>query len=322
MSRVKQYGNNATAEITSRSIEIYTPKIQDLLTQANTIILGKTHEMKLTLCCMLAGGHLLIEDMPGMGKTTLVKVLAKLLGLAFSRIQFTSDLLPADILGVSVYEEKQRQFVFHPGPIFAQLVLGDELNRASPKTQSACLQAMEEYEVTIDGETHALPKPFFFIATQNPRQSIGTFPLPGSQLDRFLMRIALGYPEKQAEKTLLLGKSRARLIENLEPALHAADLLEIQAQIEDIYVSDALADYLMVLIQESRTQVSGLSPRAGIDLLQAARSWAFLEGRTYVLPEDIQAVAVPVMNHRLGQEEDGINGIILAEELIRRVPVD
>ena len=304
------------------SASAYQAQIHALLHQANEIILGKDRELKLTLCCLLAGGHLLIEDLPGMGKTTLVKVFGKLLGLGFNRIQFTSDLLPADILGISIYEESQKRFTFHPGPVFSQLVLGDELNRASPKTQSAFLQVMEEFEVTLDGVTHPLPKPFFFIATQNPRQSIGTFPLPSSQLDRFLMRIEIGYPSEHAEKKLLLGVSRSRLLDSIEPVWNSTDILLVQSQIESLYVSEALVEYVMQLIRETRQYSVGLSPRAGLSLLQAAKSWAFIEGRDYVLPEDIQTVAIPVMNHRLLDEASPtLNGNHIARDILAKVPV-
>lgn len=322
MNKDKAYSSTAVAGGTMQAVEQYQPRLEKLLEEANHIILGKSQELKLTLCCLLAGGNILVEDIPGMGKTTLVKTFARLLGLRLNRIQFTSDLLPADILGVSVYDESEKRFVFHPGPIFSQMVLGDELNRASPKTQSACLQAMEEAEVTLDGVTYALPKPFFFVATQNPRQSVGTFALPNSQLDRFLMRVVLGYPSEEAEKELLLSTRRTRLIDAIEPVLHSQDILDIQGRIDSVYISEPLVDYLLELIRQSRRETAGLSPRAGINLLQAAKSWAFLEGRAFVIPEDIQAVAVPVMNHRLGDMETGINGWELAQSLVDRVPLD
>ena len=289
-------------------------------------MLGKEHEIKLMVCCLLARGHLLIEDLPGMGKTTLVKTIARLFGSEFNRIQFTSDLLPADILGFPILRdhEKGSEFVFRKGPIFAQLVLGDELNRASPRTQSATLQAMEESEVTIDGQLYALPKPFFFVATQNPRDSYGTFPLPPSQLDRFLMKIELGFPSEEAEKKLLLGTPRARLIEELKPVLTSEEVLSIQAEIEKLTVSDPIVKYTLGLVTRSRQgherSGAGLSPRGGIALLQAAKAWAYLEGRDFVIPEDIQAVSIAVMAHRL-ENEDRKSGKIFAQELLKQVPV-
>ena len=301
----------------------YRLLLDELFSRANSVILGKEHEMKLIVCCLLARGHLLIEDVPGMGKTTLVKTVARLLGLHFNRIQFTSDLLPADILGFPVLKSGS-DFVFRKGPIFAQLVLGDELNRASPRTQSATLQAMEESEVTVDGQLYALPRPFFFVATQNPRDSYGTFPLPPSQLDRFLMRVELGYPSGDAEKKLLLGTARARLLEDLKPALNSLEVLQIQTDIENLTVSPAIADYVLALVTRSRQAQTkngvGLSPRGGIALLQAAKAWAFLEGRTFVIPEDIQAVSIEVMSHRL-ENEDHHSGKVLAQELLKQVPV-
>ena len=267
--------------------------------QANSVILDKSTEIRLALCCLLAGGHLLIEDVPGVGKTTLVKMFARLLNLDFKRVQFTNDLLPADILGNMVYLSHKHEFVFHPGPIMAQLVLGDELNRASPKTQSACLQAMEEHQVSIDGTNHPLPRPFFFIATQNPHKSIGTFPLPESQLDRFLMRIHLGILSRDAERTLLLGESRQHLIEQLEPVLTSQDILLLQQEVAKVHASLAVVEYVLDLIAHTRQVSSGLSPRAALGLLNAARSWAFCDNRNYLMPEDVQAVAPSIMAHRL-----------------------
>lgn len=298
-----------------------------LLKQASDIILGKERELKLALCCFLAGGHLLIEDQPGMGKTTLAKTFAKLLGLKFNRIQFTSDLLPADLLGVSIFNDETHRFEFHAGPIFAEFVLGDELNRASPKTQSACLQAMEESQVTIDGKTHDLPRPFLFIATQNPNQSLGTFPLPTSQLDRFFMKIELGFPSESAERQLLLGEqlseSRLKLIHKLEPLLNASSLVALQAECERIRIAEPVIQYILNLVRESRKSSTsdhhGLSPRVGVDLMNAAKVWAFLEGRDYVIPEDVQAVFVPVTRHRFGGEAE--NGLEIAHALLGRIPI-
>lgn len=303
--------------------------LDKFLAQANSVIIDKDHEIRLTACCLLAGGHLLLEDIPGVGKTTLVKMLAQSLGLRFSRIQFTNDLLPADILGGAVFIKERGEFVFQQGPIFAELVLGDELNRATPKTQSACLQAMEEHKVTIDGKTHVLPRPFFFIATQNPRQQIGTFPLPESQLDRFLMRIQLGYPSRAGEKTLLMSQAREQLIEGLPVILSANELVQMQEMVRKIHVSEAIVDYVQNLVDRSRTESEkirsiGLSPRAALGLIRAAQAWTFLAGRSNVIPEDVQAVAVAVMSHRLNPSDDfsGETGKRLAEDIVLQVRVD
>jgi MoxR-like ATPase len=266
------------------------------------VVLGKDREIRLALACLLARGHLLIEDLPGVGKTTLAHVLAQVLGLEFKRIQFTSDLLPADILGVSIYQRQTEKFHFHRGPIFAQLVLADEINRATPKTQSALLEAMEERQVTSDGMTLKLPEPFFVIATQNPHHLIGTFPLPESQLDRFLMRIELGYPDNRAERALLKGRDRRDLLKEMPRVIEPADLLALQQQSERVHVADALLDYVQALIaatRESPLLAVGLSPRGGLALLRAARAWAVLEGRALVVPEDVQAVADAVIGHRV-----------------------
>lgn len=305
-------------------------RLRDLLDSfrraANSIILDKDREIQLTLCCLIADGHLLIEDVPGVGKTTLVKAFARLLGLEWSRVQFTNDLLPADILGGSVFEPERGQFRFVRGPIFAQLVLADELNRATPKTQSACLQAMEERGVSVDGVTHALPSPFFLIATQNPRQQIGTFPLPESQLDRFLMRIELGFPSREAERRLLLGESRQSLVEAAKPALSPQDLIEMQAAAAAVHASDAIVEYVQNIVDLSRERLGGrgLSPRGAIALLKAAKAWAFLQKRDMAIPEDVQAVAIPAINHRLNPPEDisGEAGRRLAADILAAVRVD
>lgn len=291
----------------------------------NQVLLGKEAQVRLAMTCLLARGHLLIEDLPGMGKTTLGHALARVLGLSFQRIQFTSDLLPGDILGTSVFDKESGQFVFHPGPIFAELVLADEINRATPKSQSALLEAMEEGQVTIEGATRPLPKPFFVIATQNPASQGGTFALPESQLDRFLMRLSLGYPAKAAEKALLLGEARRELLPRLEPILDHERLAALQAQVPQVRASDALVEYVLRLVEATRSQPQfawGLSPRASLALLAAARAWAFLAGRDYVIPEDVQAVLPAVVGHRLRERADpaGNGGGALVQWLLREVP--
>jgi MoxR-like ATPase len=293
-----------------RKRKMHAP-LNQLLATANTVILGKQHQLKLAVCCLLARGHLLIEDMPGVGKTTLAHTLANLLGLKYQRIQFTSDLLPADILGSSIFDGKTHSFRFHPGPIFHQMILADEINRSTPKAQSALLEAMEEHQVTVEGETRPLPEPFFVIATQNPLTQIGTFPLPESQLDRFLMRIELGYPDAVSERALLKGEERHILLENLPACLEAVELKGIQSAVKRIFVSDALLDYLQALIRftrESNAYQGGLSPRAGLALLHAAKAWAFLDRRDAVLPEDVQAVLPAVASHRLRPAANGATG--------------
>ncbi len=282
-------------------------RLELAIRQVGSTILGKERAIRLALSCLLARGHLLIEDLPGMGKTTLAHALARCLGLQYQRIQFTSDLLPADILGAAIYERQRETFVFHPGPIFAQLILADEINRATPKTQSALLEAMEEGQVTIEGETRKLPEPFFVIATQNPAYQIGTFPLPESQLDRFLMRIELGYPDAQAERLLLEGEDRREVLARLPACLTPAQLHEAQARVAGIHVAPPLLDYIQALLAFSRQSSQfrgGLSPRAGLALLRASRAWALLHRRGHVLPEDVQAVLPAVVGHRLHPGED------------------
>lgn len=276
--------------------------IRPVLEAIGQIILGKERQVRLTAACLLARGHLLIEDLPGVGKTTLAHALARAIGLDFQRIQFTSDLLPADILGVSVFDRESGTFKFHPGPVFAQVVLADEVNRATPKAQSALLEAMEEHQVTTEGATRRLPEPFFVIATQNPSHQVGTFPLPESQLDRFLMRIQLGYPDAAAERALLSGTERRDMIENLSPAIDPDSLIDLQRRVRDVHAAPALLDYVQSLLAHTRRSadyVTGLSPRAGLSLLNAARAWAFIDGRSAVLPEDLQAVLPSVAGHRL-----------------------
>ncbi|MDY0035998.1 MAG: AAA family ATPase [Zoogloea oleivorans] len=279
-----------------------------LVAAAGRIILGKEHAVRLALACVLARGHLLIEDIPGVGKTTLAHVLARLLGLQFQRIQFTSDMLPADIVGVSVFDQRDGAFRFHPGPVFSQLVLADEINRATPKAQSALLEAMEERQISAEGRTWPLPEPFFVIATQNPSDQIGTFALPESQLDRFLMRISLGYPDRAAERALLAGEDRRELLAQLPAVLQPGELETLFAAARQVHAGPRILDYVQALLAHSREASGfslGLSPRAGLALLAAARAWALLAGRDHVLPEDIQAVLPAVAGHRLRPAGDG-----------------
>jgi MoxR-like ATPase len=276
--------------------------IQSLLNQLNTVIAGKASQVQDCVACLLAGGHLLIEDVPGVGKTTLAHALAHSFGLQFSRVQFTADLMPSDLTGVSIYDRGQENFQFHPGPVFTQLLLADEINRASPKTQSALLEAMEEQQVSVEGRSHRLPQPFFVIATQNPLDQLGTFALPESQLDRFLMRISLGYPDRAAERELLKGNGRRAMLDALRPLIDTAQLAQLQAQVLAVHASDALLHYVQDLIAATRSGhwfVQGLSPRAGIGLLRAAKAQALISGRDYVAPDDVQAVLAQTVAHRL-----------------------
>jgi len=301
------------------------PSLTGLFRQAGGVILGKERQIRLALTCLLARGHLLIEDLPGVGKTTLAHLLAQLLGLRFQRIQFTSDMLPADIVGVSVFDRGSSAFVFHPGPIFAQLVLADEVNRATPKTQSALLEAMEERQVTAEGMTRPLPAPFFVIATQNPSHQIGTFPLPESQLDRFLMKIALGYPDRDAERELLRGADRRQMIAHLQPCLVPEELQRLQQLAAAVHVAEPLIDYVQALVAHTRTSPDyryGLSPRAALALLAAARAWAMIAGRDHALPEDVQAVLPAVAPHRLQLARHGqASAEEIAAALIEAVPL-
>ena len=292
--------------------------------QVGEVIVGKELQIRQALACLLAGGHLLIEDVPGVGKTTLAHALAMSLGLQWKRQQFTSDLLPADVAGMSVYDRASGSFVFHPGPLFTQVLLADEINRATPKTQSGLLEAMEERQVTLDGVTHALPQPFFVIATQNSQHQSGTFPLPESQLDRFLMCVTLGYPEPAAERALLLGADRRAMLGTLSPALQPGQLLAMQAALRQQHVSGALADYVLALVHATRTSANfaeGLSPRAALALLQAARAWAALAGRDHVTPDDVQAVLLPVCAHRLRARQGEQDSRMLLQQLLLAVPV-
>ena len=305
--------------------------LNNVIHQAEQIILGKPQQIRFALACLLARGHLLIEDLPGVGKTTLAHVLARTLGLQFQRIQFTSDLLPSDILGVSVYQRpntdsRAGEFKFHPGPIFAQMILADEINRATPKAQSALLEAMEEQQVTIEGTTRALPAPFFVIATQNPAYQAGTFALPESQLDRFLMRIQMGYPDAQAERGLLSGVDRREIIAKLSPQMEGIELLALQKRTREVFVSPALLDYVQAILRHTREEARythGLSPRAGLSLLAAARAWALLDERDAVIPEDVQAVLPGVVSHRLQAvgEYSKQNSNVLVHELIEAVAI-
>ena len=300
-------------------------ELDRVIETAGQILLGKEQVIRLSLACLLARGHLLIEDVPGVGKTTLAHTLARLLGLNYQRIQFTSDLLPSDILGVSVFDREKQSFHFHPGPVFAQLVLADEINRATPKAQSALLEAMEEGQVTTDGQTRPLPQPFFVIATQNPSHQVGTFPLPESQLDRFLMRVHIGYPQRQAERGLLTGADRRQMINEQPVILTPRRLAELQEKAQQIHVADALLDYCQDLLEHTRNSASlrhGLSPRGGLALLQSARAWAMLEGRNQVLPEDIQTILPSIVGHRLQPLNDlASSQSSLVRTLLESVPV-
>ena len=294
--------------------------IAAILAQLNRVILGKEAQIRLCLACLLARGHLLIEDIPGVGKTTLAHALAKSLGLSFQRVQFTSDLLPADVLGVSIYDRETGKFRFQHGPIFAQLVLADEINRASPKAQSALLEAMEEHQVTLDGQSMPLPEPFFVIGTQNPQEQLGTYPLPESQLDRFLMRVHLGYPAAVAERELLSGIDRRDLVDSLEPVLSMEQLATLQTSVLDVHVAPALLDYVQALVAHTRNSpaLTGLSPRAAIGLLRAARAWALIAGRTAVIPEHVQAVFASVVEHRMRQRDAGPAAVA---QVLEAVPI-
>jgi MoxR-like ATPase len=308
--------------VSSEARRLLEPAIAAL----NGIVLGKDRQVRLALSCALARGHLLIEDLPGVGKTTLAQALARVLGLSYQRVQFTSDLLPADVIGVSVFDRDRQHFEFRRGPLFTQLLLADEVNRATPKAQSALLEAMEERQVTVDGTTHALPDPFFVVATQNPSYQIGTYPLPESQLDRFLMRIELGYPDPAHERELLRGRDRRALLAQLKPALSVEALRALQAAVPTLHVADPLLDYIQAIVRHTRESghfEAGLSPRAAIALLRASQAYALLNGRAGVVPEDVQAVARAVVGHRLQRRAavDGDNAADLDGLLLQAVPV-
>lgn len=300
--------------------------IEKAVSEVGRVLLGKDHHIRLAFTCLLSRGHLLIEDLPGMGKTTLAQALAKVLGLSYNRIQFTSDILPADILGISVYNREDSRFEFHPGPLFSNLVLADEINRTTPKSQSALLEAMEERQVSVDGQTRPLPDPFFVIATQNPSSQAGTFPLPESQLDRFLMRVELGYPDPDAERELLRGADPRELIAVLPPVFSQSELARVQGECREVKVSEALLDYIQRLVYHTRQGGEfawGLSPRGAVALTNCARTWAYLNDRTHVVPEDVQSVLPAVVEHRLREAADfsGHGGGALAQRLLANVDV-
>ncbi|BDT67979.1 hypothetical protein os1_21600 [Comamonadaceae bacterium OS-1] len=300
-------------------------KLNELLKQLNTVIVGKPTQVQDCVACLLAGGHLLIEDVPGVGKTTLAHALARTFGLQFSRVQFTADLMPSDLTGVSIFERGTESFVFHPGPLFAQILLADEINRASPKTQSALLEAMEEKQVTVEGATRPLPSPFFVIATQNPLDQLGTFALPESQLDRFLMRISLGYPDRASERQLLAGQDRRDLVEHLPSLLKPAELQQLQRQVLQVHAADPLLDYVQDLVAATRSGrwfVQGLSPRAGIAVVRAAKAQALLSGRNYVAPDDVQAILAQTVAHRLVPVGDAGRGAVAqVQAMIEATPL-
>jgi len=295
--------------------------IQTLVERVSEVIVGKPEAIRLAFACLLARGHLLFEDLPGVGKTTLSQALARALGLQFRRVQFTSDLLPADILGASIFDRDSSSFLFRPGPVFAQVLLADEINRATPKTQSALLEAMEEGQVTADGATYPLPEPFFVIATQNPATQMGTFALPESQLDRFLMRLELGNPGRAAERAMLMGEDRRDMMRALSPAIEPAELIDLQRTVRAVHAAPALLDYLQDLLATSRQHGHGLSPRAGLALLAASRAWALMQGRPMVIPEDVQAIAPSVMAHRLEHAVEGMTGREVAARVLRETRV-
>ena len=316
---------SAADPVATAAADVDAATLRRVLSTLETVILGKPAQIRLCLACLLARGHLLIEDVPGVGKTTLAHALAHVLGLSWQRVQFTSDLLPADIIGVSVFDRASQQFHFRRGPIFTQLLLADEVNRASPRTQSALLEAMEERQVSADGTTYPLPEPFFVVATQNPHEQLGTFGLPESQLDRFLMRVVLGYPDAAHERELLRGGDRRELLAGIAPVLATAGVLAVQRAVRAVYVADALLDYAQALIVRTRAAAElklGLSPRAGQALIRAAQAWSYLAGRSAVLPEDLQAVLPSVVAHRLERRDPAAaGGADVAAEILRAVPI-
>ena len=310
---------------TSASVEDMQQTLNQAIKTVEQVIVGKPQQIRLAVCCLVASGHCLIEDLPGVGKTTMAHSLARVFGLGFNRIQFTSDLLPADILGVSIFDPQSQSFNFHPGPIFSHCILADELNRATPKTQSALLEAMEEHQITVEGQTRVLKDPFFVIATQNPLDQSGTFPLPESQLDRFMMRLNLGYPDALAERMLLSGQSRQHILKNINPVLNLQQLLPIQQQVDKVHISEALLDYVQLLIGATRDNslfVYGLSPRAALSLIKASRSWALMHGRDFVEPGDVKAVFNAVSGHRLiASEQHSKNVSTLLDNLLDQISI-
>lgn len=304
----------------------YSEQLKHTISTLSKVVLDKDRQLKLALACLLAKGHLLIEDLPGMGKTTLAHALAHVLGLDYNRVQFTSDLLPADVLGVSIFNQQKTEFQFHPGPIFTQLLLADEINRTTPKTQSALLEAMEEGQVSTEGETRVLPQPFFVIATQNPLSQSGTFPLPESQLDRFLMRIELGYPSEKAERMLFQGVNPRALLPSLPQTLSHQQLQQLQQAVTEVHISETVLDYLQRIVRYTREHPDfqyGLSPRGGLALLRAAQAWALIDQREHLLPEDIQAVMPSVMAHRLREaaNSNDHSAYALVDQILNQVDV-
>jgi MoxR-like ATPase len=312
-------------DTTDNSITDFQADIDHAISTIETIILGKSMQVRLAVCCLIARGHCLIEDLPGVGKTTLSQTIAQVFGLEFNRIQFTSDLLPADILGVSIFDPEARTFKFHPGPIFAHFLLADEINRATPKTQSALLEAMEENQITVEGATHRLEEPFFVIGTQNPLDQSGTFPLPESQLDRFMMKLSLGYPDQKAERALLSGGNPRERMRQLRPVISIERFLAIQAAVDNVHCSEPLLDYVQHLVQATRNPglfVYGISPRAGLAILQASRAWAIMDGRSHAEPGDVQAVFKSIAEHRLTPaEQHGRSTSELVADLVDQTPI-
>ena len=312
-------------DTTDNSIADCQADILKAVSAIETIILGKPNQIRLAACCLIARGHCLIEDLPGVGKTTLSQSIARVFGLHFQRIQFTSDLLPADIIGVSIFDAEKQVFKFHPGPVFAHFILADEINRATPKTQSALLEAMEENQITVDGETHQLDEPFFVIGTQNPMDQSGTFPLPESQLDRFMMKLSLGYPDQKAERALLSGGNPRELMHQLRAVISIERFLAIQAAVDNIHCSEPLLDYVQQLVQATRNPglfVYGISPRAGLAIMQASRAWALMDGRSHAEPGDVQSVFSAIAEHRLTPAEQHSRPVSdLVAELLDRVAI-
>jgi MoxR-like ATPase len=310
---------------TDNSIAGIRTDIETAVGAIESIILGKSTQIRLAVCCLLARGHCLIEDLPGVGKTTLSQTIARVFGLDFNRIQFTSDLLPADILGVSIFDPENQSFRFHPGPVFAHFVLADEINRATPKTQSALLEAMEEKQITVEGTTHALEDPFFVIGTQNPLDQSGTFPLPESQLDRFMMKISLGYPDRNAERALLSGDNPREMMHRLQPVVSIDRFVAMQTAVDTIHCSEPLLNYVQQLIEATRNPglfVYGISPRAGLAIVQASRAWALMAGRSHAEPGDVQTVFGPIADHRLTPAEQHSRSTAeMVDDLLKQIPI-